>query len=311
MKKLILIWLVGLLFTFSLFGQNVTDTMAYDIREGDILVPRNRPETISDKCNLWDNHQVPYVFNANVNADNQSAMRRAMDAIEAICDIRFIPRTTQNDRIMIKNDTFNASSVGRKGGEQVIYIIDWNIQFKMCHELFHCLGLEHEQSRPDRDNFVKINTANIKSGKENNFNLISDAGRYGPYDFESIMHYAPNDFSANGNPTIEVLPAFEAFAGLLGNRNHFSRMDRLKIGFLYSHNNYRFFDSNRAFVHNCDNWSVSSFGNPIKQLNPNITNTIVPDGGHAWVQPGDYSAARGRYTRRMTIHAPLGGVTLR
>ena len=81
------------------------------------------------------------------------------------------------------------------------------------HEFIHSIGAYHVQSRPDRDDYVKINTWNIKSGKEHNFKKQSGALTYDiPYDPLSIMHYEYYAFARNKNyPTIEskvMLPFF-------------------------------------------------------------------------------------------------------
>ena len=39
----------------------------------------------------------------------------------------------------------------------------------VLHELLHTLGLWHEQSRLDRDQYVRILWENIRAGKEDNF----------------------------------------------------------------------------------------------------------------------------------------------
>jgi len=37
----------------------------------------------------------------------------------------------------------------------------------VMHEILHALGRWHEQSRPDRNSYVTINTANIRDGENN------------------------------------------------------------------------------------------------------------------------------------------------
>lgn len=64
----------------------------------------------------------------------------------------------------------------------------------VLHELGHVLGLYHEHSRPDRDNYIIVNDNNIRADKEKEFKKYSEVyvNTYGvDYDYSSIMHYGP------------------------------------------------------------------------------------------------------------------------
>ncbi|KAJ6636301.1 Zinc metalloproteinase nas-14 [Pseudolycoriella hygida] len=113
------------------------------------------------------------------------------------------------DYVYIIKGTKNGcnSPVGRIGGRQ-----EMNLQSPGCmsvgtimHEMIHALGFYHEQSRPDRDNFVEILWDNIQPEFEFAFDKYpdSDVSTFGvPYNYESIMHYKGHDFSKNKQPTI-------------------------------------------------------------------------------------------------------------
>ena len=59
----------------------------------------------------------------------------------------------------------------------------------ILHEFIHALGFHHEQNRPDRDKWVKINFHEIERNMWHNFKKYNSYPKmYTPYDFKSIMY---------------------------------------------------------------------------------------------------------------------------
>ncbi len=78
----------------------------------------------------------------------------------------------------------------------------------ILHEMGHVVGLWHEQSRSDRDQYVTVNYQNIIKGSRSNFDMIQDnVQNLGLYDYASLMHYPPFEQTRNGAPSIETIPA--------------------------------------------------------------------------------------------------------
>ncbi|MFP5319906.1 MAG: M12 family metallopeptidase [Acidimicrobiia bacterium] len=181
---------------------------------------------------LWTNCTVPFVVDASV--PNQARITQAIAHIEANSPIRFVARTNHANYVRFvpnPGQTFSSSAVGMRGGEQLIRLADGHPWGVVVHECLHALGILHEQSRCDRDRYVKINYQNIQSGFESNFDKFCEGYTdYADYDYGSIMHYHGTAFSKNDQPTIVPLQS----GVTIGQRSALSFNDRVTIAQMYS-----------------------------------------------------------------------------
>ncbi|MBQ4822714.1 M12 family metallopeptidase [Aquimarina sp. MMG016] len=153
----------------------------------------------------WPNNTVYYTIDSNL-----PKKYRVTDAIahwEANTSLRFVQRSNQSNYVRFRKGSGCSSSVGMVGGRQNINLADGCSTGSTIHEIGHAVGLWHEQSRADRDNWITIRWQNIQSGKEHNFQTYVQRGRDGDeytnsLDFGSIMMYGSKAFSKNGQRTI-------------------------------------------------------------------------------------------------------------
>ena len=135
-----------------------------------------------------------------------------MEIVHRETCVTFVPKKNETVEHIkfLKSPNECGSNIGyrQKQAESLDVIFD-KVCLKMLgaiqHELLHVLGLFHEHSRPDRDQYVDILWDNIDPAFELNFKKGTDEymETFGlPYDYKSLMHYPKNAFSNNGNYTI-------------------------------------------------------------------------------------------------------------
>ncbi|CEF71334.1 Astacin-like metalloendopeptidase [Strongyloides ratti] len=102
------------------------------------------------------------------------------------------------------------------------------------HETMHALGCEHEQSRADRDDYLKLFMENVKKGHEHNFlkiDLKTFLTYETKYDYGSNMQYHSKAFSEAKNFT--MLPTLPFYANTLGMDEGMSFLDTKLLNLHY------------------------------------------------------------------------------
>ncbi|XP_078131003.1 zinc metalloproteinase nas-14-like isoform X2 [Sander vitreus] len=179
-------------------------------------------------CCYYDDETVS-VFSLPT-AHQELKILPAFKMISKVTCIRFIRHTTESNSLLFKSGSGCSSYVGCQGGVQTLYYGKSCSLGNLCHEILHALGLHHEHTREDRDQYVSVQWESIIPGREKNFMLKNGDTQNLPYDLESIMHYGKYFFSVNGSPTV----LSKQTEVVIGQRTHLSNLDILKLNKLYN-----------------------------------------------------------------------------
>lgn len=177
----------------------------------------------------WPNGVVPFEIDAGL--PNQQAVLDAIAHVQDHTVVRFAARSGEADYVrFVPHPSVNDSRIGRVGGEQEIRLTGGFIRGTVVHEILHCLGVWHEQSRADRDQFIRIQWENILPDKVSNFDQhVNDNHDVGAYDYGSIMHYPRDAFSRGGDTIVPLDPNAQ-----IGQRDGLSPLDVEAVRFLYA-----------------------------------------------------------------------------
>lgn len=228
-----------------------------DIFEGDIVMDSrlrswvtdqaDKRDAIDDDFFLWPKSddgfvRVPFKLSKEIREDNLK-LSRISEAIKSFNRYTCIRYQEANDDdqdfVTYKiNGSMCYSFVGRQGGNQDISIGEGCERLgTVLHEMMHAIGFIHEQSRPDRDDYVHVFYDNIKEGMEHNFQKYTGGqvrrlpANRGFYDYDSCLHYNNQAFSKNFEDTIE---SRTDPSRRFGQRENFSLHDVQQINQLYN-----------------------------------------------------------------------------
>lgn len=224
--------------TFSVVGDNA-------VFEGDIVLgttaemeeTRNKVESgivdfgigITGEQFRWKDCLVPVSIDPNL--PDQGRVIGAIQHWEDRTPMILPPRTTEPNFVRYAPGSGCSSQVGMRGGQQGVTLGSGCSLGNAIHETGHTIGLWHEQSREDRNNFITVVTSNIQPAALHNFDQqITDGDDIGAYDYGSIMHYPAFAFAIDATKPTIVTKGGQA----IGQRDGLSTGDVDTVRNLYS-----------------------------------------------------------------------------
>ncbi|PWN61640.1 M12 family metallopeptidase [Chryseobacterium viscerum] len=154
----------------------------------------------------WPGGKIYYTVASNMGSINANKITSAVNEYNSKTNAQWIPRTNQSNYVEFIFGSSSGSDgwahIGYQGGKQNVSLDQYISVGSVIHEMGHSVGLYHEHTRKDRDQYVKILWNNIQDGQAYNFNIYNSGTDIGPFNINSVMMYWPTSYSKNGQATI-------------------------------------------------------------------------------------------------------------
>jgi len=166
--------------------------------------------------------QIPYIIDpASGDVANINTAISTYNSIFA-GQIQWVAHTSEANYVDFNLNPADTSGqgnsyIGMIGGEQQIWGSGTCTVSTLLHEMGHATGFWHEQSRPDRNSYVTVNFSNMVNTAYSDSTIqYDDMQALTLYDWSSVMHYFAWNFSKNGAPVLESIPAGMPLSNTVG-----------------------------------------------------------------------------------------------
>ncbi|XP_064535365.1 seminal metalloprotease 1-like [Drosophila montana] len=232
--------------SWTAFAVPINPDISLGLYQGDMAVGFKRNGLLSPDEH-WPNGEVFYKIDEQFKPVQVDHIKLAMQIIQNVSCVRFLPADENTKNFVEVKVSLSGcwSNVGFTGGKQLLSLPDAGVEegcFRLGtiqHEFLHTLGFLHQQSSPDRDDYVQIAWDNIQPDNVSNFlkHNSSRVGNFGAaYDYGSIMHYSVSAFKKNAGLDT-ILPLQPLNGRRMGQRNRMSDADILRLNNMYKCNN--------------------------------------------------------------------------